>query len=93
MRPNVVHDVYIYVCTHTLYIDIYTHTRVCVYSLLSDALLKQHGQIICVQKKNKNLYFATRTASLRRHSDTVITAKSGLDLPINILMYDMQVSH
>lgn len=42
----------------------------------------------------KKIYiFAIKRASLRRHFDTVAAAESGLDLPINILMYDMRVSH
>lgn len=42
----------------------------------------------------KKIYiFAIKRASLRRHFDTVAAAESGLDLPINILMYGMRVSH
>lgn len=45
----------VHICVYTYAVYRYIHTRVRVCSLL-DALLKQHGQIICVWKKKKKIY-------------------------------------
>lgn len=43
--------------------------------------------------KKKIYIFVIKRALLQRHFNTVAAAESGLDVPINILMYDMRVSH